>query len=382
MNSKTKICKNEYELHIVSLKFLIKKKFEGKQSFKNCIRQEIEKVYPFLDLQSQIFYQLVIVKKALCIAVVIIEAGILQKYGNSKKLYIDDTVVVKLIHNKKKVLSYAAACAFIIVVLSSVPIFHSSYSTVDSNPLIEEIVIQQIEKEENDTIIFSELIDLLVEMYQKKEYTVESISIEYKSSDEITEVVLSVTNIFPETLLECFSEIQRKQVSVGNISYNENIPSYCITVCTNAPVTVNNGLECLNIRNIILESKGSLICENENSQNLKASFSSNSFHLFLDRMSETTSLEPIKNIVISKNDDQYELSIDNAENSITPFVDKEFIEFLNTFFKQKKQKQILNTRKKEIKNTNNIIGKILQENGDVKIFYRTSDGKLVSEVEK
>ena len=88
------------------------------------------------------------------------------------------------------------------------------------------------------------------------------------------------------------------------------------------------------------------------------------------------------NIVLKNN--FYELTFEMGLQNISPFSSPEFCSFTSGIIKNTKvQNEIKEVpEKKTVINKGTVVGKIIREDGSLKVFYKSADGKLISEVQK
>lgn len=375
----------EYEVYYFPLALFFQKRDTNKKSFKTILRQELEKVHPAFDNTSY-FSRLVIKDKRIHVMVIVIQNTILSQYdkGKGKKIIAQGKTIYPVYK------TYYAVFCVLLICLTGIGLLlwrsgnnhASSINVVDYVPTHSAAFIQ----EEARPLLLSDVMYALHTFSSDKKVSYESLS--FTVTDTASVLMVNIHNAFPEELNTYFENSRRKYTAYGKVTYQNNIPSYAasFTVDTSS-VTSPPDETLVQLRTMILQNGGILLYEDSILYEIKASIPSRQFHSFIREISKEGIAFPIVQLTLSKEKNgDVGISVKTALQGAAFFSHTDVKEYLEDYFlgveDVKKNQQTKPVVQKENTLKGEVVGKVLQEDGTVKVFYKTKEGKLVSEVEQ
>jgi hypothetical protein len=389
MNKPITLDKNDYELIFIPLEKIFFKKLNERTTVNSVVRNEVERQYPFYDIQSQVFYRLAVFGKKIVLAVIIMEAGALTKYKNNKLVLQYNTLKMRVFYNRKKM--YLKA--FILLMLFSVVVSAMPYINKKENKsgliIVEENGNEdKTEISVNKTIEFSVLFNLLQSIRNECSCSVESLSIVLQPEKNTALITLLLHGIFPEQIVSYFPAVQRNNFEIDQVVYNNNSPSFTLALSAAIPENVNSeDGNLIELREILLNRNGILKYEKNNSKEIMALVNKKDMKGIFDALALDPDIGTVKSLSVVLRNEFYEVTFEKGIQNISPFSSAEFCSFItglvNTPEKNKDIKEVPKEQKRSAGIfTGPIVGKIMNDDGSFKVFYKSTDGKLISEVQK
>jgi hypothetical protein len=385
MNKVTVLNKNDYELLIIPFKEILQKRLHEKGSIISALRYEVERQYPFFDIQSQIFIRLAVLQGRLVFAVVIMEAGVMTKYRDNKLFIQYNKSKIRVFYSRKKfIMKTLASFSIVFLLLSALPYLHNreketvflEHEYSDSSYLKDLI--------DNEYMSFSELFIILQSIRNDYNYNIESLSILYESEKNIAEISLLLNGIFPENILKYFPLVQHHAAAADQVLYSNNSPSFNLSILTTIHQCEETKEKTLiGVREVIFSCNGLLKYERNNSREIMAVVKEKDIGKVFEKLTMNPDISCIKKLNIVLKNNFYELTFEMGLQNISPFSSPEFCSFTSGIIKNTKvQNEIKEVpEKKTVINKGTVVGKIIREDGSLKVFYKSADGKLISEVQ-
>lgn len=389
MNKPITLDKNDYELIFIPLEKIFFKKLNERTTVNSVVRNEVERQYPFYDIQSQVFYRLAVFGKKIVLAVIIMEAGALTKYKNNKLVLQYNTLKMRVFYNRKKM--YLKA--FILLMLFSVVVSAMPYINKKENKN-EITIVGKYDNEEKTEISVNKNIEstvifkLLQSIRNTYSYSVESLSIAWQPEKNTALISLLLHGIFPEQIVSYFPAGYCNNFEIDQVVYNNNSPSFTLALSAAIPENVNSeDGNLIELREILLNRNGILKYEKNNSKEIMALVNKKDMKGIFDALALDPDIGTVKSLSVVLRNEFYEVTFEKGIQNISPFSSAEFCSFItglvNTPEKNKDIKEVPKEQKRSAGIfTGPIVGKIMNDDGSFKVFYKSTDGKLISEVQK
>lgn len=376
---------NEYEIFYIPIKIIISKIINEKLSLGDILHLELEKQYPFLDIQSQIFNTFAIEKRGISIACVVVEASVLSKYRNKRLIIRRNGKTMRLYYKRVAGIKIVIALVIFIGIFAG-SLLYGNKSSVQNNPVKSELILEKVyEHPAIESIDFFSLCTILLEIKQEHFYNITDVKIKYIHEEKKVLVFLMLQGILPEIMQSYFDKSNFSTMEIEQVNYNNNIPLFSISLT--AHINQDNRDEYANLmqlREYIRSGIGTIKYEQNNSRILKVIIPEKNFEKLLIELSVHSNMYAFDNFESKYSNGQYELTIEKSSHTVNIFSNSNLCSLLQN---PVKQKELFVTEKNinqftDQNNSDVVLGKITTENGVVKIFYKNSEGKIISEVEK
>lgn len=389
MKRKIVLKSDEYERYFFPLKILFKK--SESKSFSSIIREELDKIHPSFDQNCEVFSKIILQDKKLLLWVVVVHKSIFIKYNFNRvrKILVDNRTI--RLRPKK---NYFLFLLLSLIVIIGIFAFASKNLKSKNNMQSEQEAIQNTFYIENDfktkTITFDMVMNSLSLFSESTNPHFSLLNIRTDNSDTHLNTILTleIEKTFPEQLALFLKE----DISFENtkVLYVNNSPTYTADLKFFTELSVSTPQESIiNLRNLIMKSGGNLLYEDALSNEVKASISIVAIlKLFTLLSTETEPLVFDSFEIHNLKQGEVELYCKIAKEGFALFSHEEFVHFLDSYFfksffsNMKPAVPVVTEQKKEkIKENNDaVFGKITQIDGSTMIFYKSTEGKIESEV--
>lgn len=389
MKRKIVLKSDEYERYFFPLKILFKK--NEKKSFSSIIREELDKIHPSFDQNCEVFSKVILQDKKLMLWVVVVHKSIFIKYNfkRVRKILVDNRTI--RLRPKK---SYFLFLLLSLIIIIGIFTFASKNLKSKNNMQSEQEPIQNAFYIEDDfktkTITFDMVMNSLSLFSENTNpyFSLLNIRTDNSGTHLNTSLTLQIEKTFPEQLALFLKE----DISFENtkVLYVNNSPTYTADLKFFTELSVSTPKESIiNLRNLIIKSGGNLLYEDALSNEVKASISIGNILKLITLLS--TEIEPLvfdSFEIHNLKQDEVEVYCKIAKEGFALFSNEEFVRFLDSYFFKsffsnvKSTVPVVNEEKKEKVKENNdaVFGKITQRDGSTMIFYKSTEGKIESEV--
>lgn len=376
---------NEYEIFYIPIKIIISKIINEKLSLGDILHLELEKQYPFLDIQSQIFNTFAIEKRGISIACVVVEASVLSKYRNKRLIIRRNGKTMRLYYKRKTGIKIVIALVIFIGIFAG-SLLYGNKNSEQNNSVKTELIYEKVyETPAIESIDFISLCTLLWEIKKEYHYSITNVKIKYIHEEKKVLVFLMLQGILPEIIPSYFNKSNLSKIEIEQVNYNNNIPSFSLSLA--AAINQDNRDEyadLVQLREYIRSGIGTIKYEQGNSRILKVIIPEENFEKLLIELSVHSNMYAFDNFECKYSNGQYEVVIEKNTNTVNIFSNSDFCNLLQNPVKKKNSIVTINSINQfpEKINSDVVLGKITTENGFVKHFYKNSEGKIISEVEK
>lgn len=381
------IAKTDYEVYYFPLKQFLSKSGENRFSFNTQLRQELEKVHPSFDHNTIYFKKLIIKDKKLQLMIIVIQNTILSQYEMKRYKKITAQGIVLISRKNTHYLLFAGILVGLVIV--SVILWNTGKNSNNKAAVLEGITPVVVEIKEITTeerFMFEEAIHALTMLFTDKKVHYEMFVFTRSGINEESQLTVKIQSAFPEDLDKYFTELQKKYIDYGKVSYVNNNPTFTASFKINTPIITGESNENLILlRTLVIQNGGSLLYEDSLLFEIKALIPSKKvIELMRDIVGQNNRI-PIEKIELYKEkNDEISIVIKTGNEGCNLLGTAFFTDYMAAVYSQKINETNVVSKKSAAQTDKalqgEIVGKIQQEDGSTKIFYKTKEGKLVSEV--